>query len=142
MSGLGRIAGVGLVAALFAGVGGLGLERARFGASNEAALSRIASELQRRFDASADALGTIADQVAAEHDAIRGAPRDSAASAHLFDVIDRALPRESERRTGVTVYEASGAPMAWAGRVSDLSKESLDGPAPLTVVPGALGPLL
>ncbi|OFV90033.1 MAG: hypothetical protein A3H95_16725 [Acidobacteria bacterium RIFCSPLOWO2_02_FULL_64_15] len=141
-SGLGRIGGAGLVAVLLVAVAGLTRERARFGSSDEAAFSRVASELQARFDKSDDALGTIATQVAAARDTIRAAPRSGTTSAQLFEVVDRALPRETVRRTGVTVYDASGAPLAWAGRVSDLSSERLDGATPLVVIPAPRGPLL
>ena len=40
------------------------------------------------------------------------------------------------------MYDTLGAPAAWAGRTSDLSKERIDGPAALFVEPAALGPRL
>ncbi|MGB7218480.1 MAG: ATP-binding protein [Vicinamibacterales bacterium] len=142
MPGLGHIGRTGFVAALLVAASGLLLERARFGASDETAFTRVAAELQQRFDASGDALGAIAAQVAAERDAIRAARPNNADSTRLFDVVDRALPREPVQRTGVTVYDASGAPVAWAGRVSDLPRDRLDGPPRLVVVPAPRGPLL
>src|SRR6185503_3192177 len=44
--------------------------------------------------------------------------------------------------TGITIYDVAGEPLAWAGRVSDLPKERVLGPATLLIAPGALGPRL
>ncbi len=69
-------------------------------------------------------------------------PLDQAAVKQLFDLVRTALPREEARHTGITIYDADAAPLAWAGRVSDLPKESVQGPSTLLVGPGALGPRL
>ena len=45
-------------------------------------------------------------------------------------------------RSGLTLYDALGAPLAWAGRVADLPKERVQGPRTLFIAPSALGPLL
>ena len=63
------------LAALIVGVTGYGLERARFGPSDQSALSRVETELRQRFDASAATLGAIATRLAAEPDTARAAPR-------------------------------------------------------------------
>ena len=42
------------------------LERARFGATDEAALERVEAELQQRIDASAATLGAIAARITRE----------------------------------------------------------------------------
>ena len=52
------------------------------------------------------------------------------------------MPDEARTRTGVTIYDASATPVAWAGRVWDLPKERIQGPRALFVAPGALGPRL
>jgi signal transduction histidine kinase len=137
-----RLARAGLVAAVVVGLAGWALERARFGASDEDALPRIESELRQRLDASADMLGGIAVRMAGERSAIRDAPRDPAAARRLFDAADRALPDEGAGRTGVTVFDLAGMPLAWAGRVSEPVKARLNGPSALFVAPGALGPRL
>ena len=124
-----RLARAGLAAAFVVGVSGWALGRAQFGATDESALSRIEAELRQRFDQSADALGTIASRVGAQRDIIRGASgglRDIAAAKRLFDVVDAAMPADAAGRTGITVYDAAAAPLAWTGRVSDLPKERLD----------------
>jgi signal transduction histidine kinase len=136
-----RIARAGLAAALLAGIVGWGLERARFGASDRDALRRIESELRQRLDASADALDAMAARVAQRRDAIAGAARDTAAARELFDAADGALANQETGRTGLTIYDAGSAPLAWAGRVSEFRKEQLAEPA-LFVASSALGPRL
>ena len=135
-----RIARGGLAAAVIVGLIGYGLERARFGPSDQSALSRVEAELRQRFDASAATLGSIAERIAAEPDTARAAPRDQAALKHLFDVVAAAVPDDEAGRTGITIYDALGAPLAWAGRASDLRKEVVVGPKALIVAPGPLGP--
>ena len=114
------------------------LERSRFGASDAAALARIEAELRQRFDASADALGAMAGEVASARGELPAVGRDPAAARRLFDAVDAALPAEEGGRTGITIYDPRDAPVAWAGRVSDLPKDRLDGPSALFVAPGAL----
>src|SRR5437667_605713 len=140
-----RLVRAGLAAALVVGASGWAIERARFGPSDQTALSRVRAELRQRLDASAETLGTIASQVASRRDIIRsasGTSRDIAAARRLFDVVDTALSGQEAWRTGITVYDAADAPLGWAGRVSDLPKERINGPAALLVAPGALGPQL
>ena len=136
-----RLAGAGVVAALLVGAAGRALERARFGSTDQESVARVEKELRQRFDASADTLGAVATGVSVSRDLIRAAARDPAATRNLFDALTAALPGEGGRRTGITVYGVpAGRPVAWAGRVSDIPKERIDGPAALFVRPGALGP--
>src|SRR5439155_1532349 len=137
-----RLVRAGLVAALVVGLGGWAYERAHFGASDADALGRIEAELRRRFAASADSLGRIAAGVAVQRAAIQDAPRDPAAARRLFDAVDVALPDEDVGLTGLTVYDATGTALAWGGRVSELPKTRLAGPAALFAAPSALGPRL
>src|SRR4051812_44765562 len=140
-----RLLRAGLAAALVVGACGWAIERARFGPTDQTALSRVESELRQRLDASADTLGTMAAEVSSHRDVIRAASaasRDIAAARRLFDVVDTALSGQEAGRTGITVYDAADAPLAWAGRVSDLPKERISGPAALLVAPAALGPQL
>ncbi len=137
-----RLARAGLAAALAVGVAGWAYERMRFGASDRDALARMEAELRQRFDASADALVTIASSVALQREAIRAAPRDPAAARRLFDAVDAALPDEVAGLAGLTVYDTAGVALAWAGRVSDTPKSRVAGPAKLFVAPSALGPRL
>ena len=135
-----RIVRVGLAAAVVAGLAGYGLERARFGPSDEAAAARVHAELRQRFEASATTLGAIASRVVTDPDAASPAPHDQAAVTRLFALAASALPQEEAGRTGVTIYDALGAPLAWAGRVFDRGKDVVLGPPRVIVAPGALGP--
>ena len=132
---------IGAAAALVVGLAGWALERSRFGVSDEAALRRVEDELRERFDTSAAALGAMAARVAAEPELFRGTPRDPGDVRRLFDAVSAAMPAEAGT-TGITVFDIAGEPLAWAGRVSDLPKERVLGPATLLIAPGALGPRL
>src|SRR5260370_30040554 len=99
-----RLVRFGFVAALAVGLTGWGLERLRFGASDESALARLDRELRQRLDVGASTLGAIAVRVAAERDRIRVAPRDPAAAKRLFDVAEGALASQDATRTGITIY--------------------------------------
>src|SRR5499427_1106392 len=137
-----RIVRVGIVAALVAGVVGYGIEQSRFGASDAAAVARIEAELRKRFDTSALTVGAIAARVAADPAAATPGMRDKIAVRQLFALAAATLPAEREGPTGVTIYDPTGAPIAWAGRVSDLPVERVQGPAALVIARGALGPRL
>ena len=137
-----RIVRVGIAAALVAGAAGYALERSRFGASDGDALARIQAELRQTFDASAGRVAAIADRVAADPAAATAGMRDQAAIRQLFDLAASTLPREDEGPTGITIFDPAGAPLAWAGRVSDLPAERVQGAAALLIAPGALGPRL
>ena len=137
-----RILRAGLIASVAVGLIGWGLERARFGASDETALARVQIEIRDRLDATADALETIAGRVTVSADALGAARRDPAASRALFDLTSLALRDQETGRTGVTIYSADGTPLAWAGRVFDLPKEGLSGRPAWLLASGAIGPRL
>ena len=139
---LARIVIAGVAVALAVTLGGRALERIRFGASDEAALSRVEAELRDRFQASAATLGRMADAITPRTDTIIAASRDQAVATRLFETVDAALPNEAAGRTGITVYDGAGAPLAWAGRVGEIPRVRIDGPDALFVAPGALGPRL
>ena len=109
-------------------LGGWTLERVRFGASDAEALragrSRAAAAIRReRRDAGAHAAARAAS--AARADSRRPARRRRGRAR----CSTRSTPRwpKTDGRTGITVYDATGTPLAWAGRVSELPR-SLDGP--------------
>ena len=138
----GRLVVGGLLGALIAAAAGRALELSRFGSTDDEALARVEAEFRRQFDGSAEALGAMAARVTASRTAIQLAQRDPATATQLFDVVSDALPADQAGRTGITVYDVAGRPLAWAGRVLDLAKERTSGPAALFVAPGALGPRL
>jgi hypothetical protein len=132
----------GLLGSLIVGAAGRIWERARFGSTDEEALSKVEAEFRRQFDGSAEALRTMAARVVSGRAAIQLALRDPLTVTRLFDVVSAALPADLAGRTGITAYDTAGRPLAWAGRVMDLGKERVSGPAAVFVAPGALGPRL
>ena len=132
-----RIVRAGVAAAIVAGVAGFALERARFGASDAAALARVEAELRGRFDASAAMLGSIATRVASDSTVDTTAMRDQAGVRRLFDLAGATLRVDDAGRTGLTIYDPAGSPLAWAGRVSDLPAERVQGSTALLIAPGA-----
>src|SRR5438105_536801 len=84
----------------------------------------------------------MAARAVADRDVIRTASRDQAARERLFDAVGDAVASETPGRTGLTIYDADAAPLAWAGLVSDLPRSRIDGPAALFVAQSALGPRL
>src|SRR5262249_42865166 len=115
-----RLFAGGLLIALAVAAAGGAIERARFGSTDDEALARVESELRRQFDAGARSLGELAADVRQNSSVIRAALRDRTESRRLFDVVSNTLARHPEGPTGVTIYDASDRPLAWAGRVSDL----------------------
>src|SRR5215210_1291163 len=96
-----RSVGVGIAAAIAAGLAGGAIARARFGGSDEAALRRVEGELRERFDATVATLGSMAARVDADPEAARPAPRDAASLRRLFDTASSVVPVEDSGRTGV-----------------------------------------
>ncbi|HEY2152471.1 MAG TPA: hypothetical protein VGH34_16800, partial [Vicinamibacterales bacterium] len=137
-----RIVRVGAALALLVGLSGWALGRARFGASDEAALAKVQLELEQRIDAGAATLGAMSEQITRQEAAIRRMPRDQAAIRRLFDIVGAALGDAEGGRTGITIYDSDSTPLAWGGRVLDLPRERLDGPAALLVASGGFGPSL
>jgi signal transduction histidine kinase len=137
-----RITRAGLAASIAVGLLGWAVERARFGATDQDALARVQVEIRGRLDAAADTLASITTRLNVAPDRLRAAARDPLETRALFDEASAALGGQPEGRAGVTIYGGDGAPLAWAGRVFDLPKERLAGPAAWFVAPGAIGPRL
>ncbi|MEQ1729311.1 MAG: hypothetical protein ABL982_13120, partial [Vicinamibacterales bacterium] len=137
-----RIVIGGLIAALIVGAIGWLVERSRLGTTDEAAVRRIEQELGRRFTDTADVLAARAARVRAVPNAIAGASRDTAASRALFQTLASELTPDLAGSAGLTVFGPRGTPLAWAGRVSDVPRDRIDGPASLFVSLDPLGPRL
>ena len=133
------VAVAGTAAALLTAVGGVLLERRRFGSDDRDAVARIERELVQQFDRSGEALAAIASTIANQRDLIRDAAADEAAARGLFDALERVAPPGTTTATGISVYSPAGEPLSWAGRVSDLPPERTQGPVALFVAPDALG---
>ncbi|HMJ83284.1 MAG TPA: hypothetical protein VK504_08970, partial [Vicinamibacterales bacterium] len=142
MTSIVRVVRVGVLAALAVGLAGWGATRYRFGISDQAALTRVEAELRQQLAASAETLAATTARAVADRDTIRAAARDQAARRRLFDEVEAAVAVEGPGRLGLTIYDADAAPLAWAGRVSDLPRSRVEGPAALFVAQSALGPRL
>lgn len=142
MSLIPRVVRAGLAAAVIVALTGFALERVRLGATDQTAMARAHDQLQLRFDRGADTLQQVSARLEAQSRLVRVTPRDTAGTRALFDAVSEALPPEEVARTGVTVYDGAGTPLAWAGRVSDLPRALLDGPSAVVVAFGPPGPRL
>ncbi len=131
-----RLVAAGIVAALLVLWIGSALERTRFGATDADSVAEIESQLRQRVNAAADALGNTAARITASRALIQSATRDDASVRALFDLTAAALPTDPPGGTGITIYgHPSAAAVAWAGRVSDLPKERIEGASDLFVAP-------
>jgi signal transduction histidine kinase len=141
-SSIARIAAFGVLFAVAVGAAGVVLTRSRLGADDRAAVQRVEDELGQRFRDAADALSARAALIAADPAAMTLARRDSGATRDLFRRLADMLAEDRGGAAGLTVYAANGTPVAWAGRVSDLPRDRIDGPSSLFVTLDALGPRL
>jgi signal transduction histidine kinase len=139
---LARIALAGLLVAIAVAAGGAALERSRLGATDQASVARVQAELTRRFADTADALSARVERVVAAPDQVVRARRDSAALRALFDRLAALITPDVTGASGLTVYDGGGTPIAWAGRVSDIPRERIEGRTSLFVVLDPLGPRL
>ncbi len=137
-----RTALVGALVAVAVWSAGTLLGRVRLGPTDEAATRRVENELGRQFHDVADALTARVVQAKSDPAAISQASRDTAAARSLFTRLAALLPPDVIGRAGLTIYSAGATPLAWAGRVSDIPRDRLDGPASLFVALDALGPRL
>ncbi len=131
-------AGVGLALTLVVWGAGLLIERARFGASEHAAVERVAGEVRGEFLALAAHLTDATSHVAASPDVLAPAPADTGRTRALFDLA-AALVDERDDVDAISIYDTAGRPVAWAGRPSSLPDDRILGPAALFVAPGPAG---
>jgi signal transduction histidine kinase len=131
----------GIVVAVVVGLSGGVVERIRFGATDNDTLLRVEAELRAQFDTDSTLLSTVASQTLSRQEAVRAALLDPS-DKRLFEAVAEALPADQAGRVGVTVYDGTSRPIAWAGRVSDPPKTLVGGLSALVTVPGALGPRL
>jgi signal transduction histidine kinase len=137
-----RLVVAGLGSALLVAVVGLGMERQRFGATDQDAFGRVQREVQAEFGRMATELSRAA---AAEAVAAGPALQEQGNDRVLRELFSRASTLIKDMDAGsvaLTVFEAgqgSAVPVAWAGRPSELPAERTNGPAALFIAPGPLG---
>jgi signal transduction histidine kinase len=122
---LARIAAGGLICALLVLAGGWGIQRAVFGSDDRQARARVEDDVRSTFDGMARRLREMALAVS-EPTLVRAASDDDAAAAHqLLTRAAEVVARDSPGDAALTVYDADGRPVAWAGRPSELLADRL-----------------
>jgi nitrogen fixation/metabolism regulation signal transduction histidine kinase len=136
-----RIYLTGLACAVGAALGGIAIERARFGPTDQDAMTRVERSVRAEIDAVAGALNDIAASVGREPALFDTAAADPAAGARpLLDRADQALQARTAGVFAVTAYRPSGAwPLAWSGVPSEIDIDRIAGAEAFFVAPGPLG---
>jgi hypothetical protein len=137
-----RILAGGLATVLLVLGGGWLLERSRFGRSDTESMRKVELEVQGQFARLAAELSSAAQNEASfAAPVLRDAPDDRVIQ-QLFTRASSLVQNTAEGGAAVTVYAAHGgrtAPVAWAGRPSELPLDRVNGPAALFIAPGPLG---
>ena len=136
-----RLAVVAVVAALLVAAAGWVLQRMLLGESDTAARARVESDVRRTFDEifqqlrASTALLTDASLIR------QAAGEDETAAARLFAEARASIATGGEiGEAALTVFDASGAPVAWAGRPSELPSGRLGSAESYFFSSPALGP--
>jgi hypothetical protein len=126
-SSLRRIYAAGVVCAILAVAIGFALERARFGSTEADARARGEGSVRGEIAGVVASLTEIASSVAGQPGLFDAAAADPAGARALFDRADQALAGREPGVFAVTAYRASasGTPLAWSGRPSEISVERL-----------------
>lgn len=132
---------VGVLVALACGLAMTLVGRARLGATDEAAVRRAQDELGARFTDAATALNARVERIEGDGYELVRTARDTGATRTLFQLLSGTLGADSTR-AGLTVYGAGANPVGWAGRVSDIPRDRIDGPRTLYVSLDPFGPRL
>jgi signal transduction histidine kinase len=135
-----RIYLTGLACAAAAALGGIAIERARFGPTEQEAVARVEQSVRSEIDEVATALNDIALVVGREPALFDTAAADPAGARPLLDRADQSLQGRAAGVFAVTAYRPSGAwPLAWSGVPSEIGIDRIAGPETYFVAPGPLG---
>ena len=143
-----RILSLGVACALLVAFAGWVAERARLGADRQAAYEKVERAVTSEFSRLSLTLGRIAEAEAGEAASVLREPADNRNVRPLFARAAALVGGEPSTHLAITVYDAGGTPLAWAGRPSELAvvpglyatpPGSPPGPALLFVSPGPLG---
>ncbi len=118
------------------------IERVRLGRNDDEAASKVAAEVRGDFASMAASLRRVADYLSAHGASTTLTSADSRSIRQLFDAAASAVALAGGSGLATTVYSPVGAPLAWAGRPSELPPSRINGPASLFVAPGLPGPRL
>ena len=143
-----RISLVGVACSLLVGLGGRVVERQRLGPDRESAYAKVEQEVRSEFDRMAVTLADMAREEASAAGPILRQAADDRDLRPLFANAAALVSRDPSQQLALTVYDTSGAPLAWAGRPLDLTVMPrlaaagvgrAGAAAPLFVAPGPLG---
>jgi hypothetical protein len=123
-----------VVAVAFAGA------HVRFGSSHAATRERVAADLDRQFSSLIATLDLAVAQ-ARQHPALPAAisSREQTALRTLFEHLARIEQDVRLEGYALTVYDAEGRPVAWAGRPSQLPRARIAGPDAAFLAPSSNG---
>lgn len=130
---------ISVVCALAVLGGGRLLERAMLGPDDVAARAHVEADVQGAVDEMALRLRTIAVGVSDAPTLETATAGDISAARRLFDAASAALARGADGEFAVTIYAADSAPVAWAGRPSELPADRLAGDTAWFVVSDTRG---
>jgi signal transduction histidine kinase len=122
-----RIAVAGVGCAVLVAAGGTTWQWLVLGADGGAARQRAETEVRAAFEEMAARLRQMGNAVADPAAVSAAADEDAAAARRLFTAADAAVAGGDGASTALTVYDSEGAPLAWAGRTSNLPREQLLG---------------
>ncbi len=143
-----RISTLGVACSLLVGLGGWAVERQRLGPNRESAYAKVEIEVKSEFDRMALTLTRMSREEATIAAPILQQAADDRDLRPLFASAAAEVARDPSQQLAITVYDIGGAPIAWAGRPSELSViPRLSSPGlgragsapPLFIVPGPLG---
>jgi signal transduction histidine kinase len=138
----------GLAGATVVGLGGRMAERVKLGANREAAYAKVEQEVKSEFGRITLTLARIAADEARLAAPVLRQPADDRDVRPLFARAAALVSADPSEQLALTVYDTSGAPLAWAGRPSELSvmprlmsvgRGRPDRAATVFVAPGPLG---
>ena len=132
------LGGVVLASAIW--IAGLAVERSRFGVDMATSRAQLAFEVNAQFASLASRLDAAVRSIAADPTTMRSAEQgDMAAARLIFDQVTDGVAAAEGSGLAITVYGASNAPVAWAGRSEDVPDARLIGPAVLFLAPSSQG---
>ena len=132
----------GLIASALAGAGVWALERRALGRDDEQAAARVQARVEARVRESDATLAALTTRASANPALIRGAARDPQAARRLFDELGASISAGSQGEQGITIYDVADSPVAWTGRVVDLTRSRLDTAPGVFLASDPLGPRL
>ena len=131
------IMALGLALALALGALGWVWEYGRLGPDDASSFARLQAEARATVDETIAALDAIAEGVAGLPETRRALGEGPAPASALFDALAVHVATNAAD-DAVTVYSATGEPLAWRGRPSELTAERLQGTPPIFLVTGPL----